>query len=364
MRISFLLPGYPAIPIGGFRVVYQYANYFAEQNHHVTVIHAGRLRQHPVPRIPNNLKSWIALMKLWKSAYWPQPITWQFVDPRIQLVYLPGEPKTHLIPPADFIFATSWQTAEYIWEYPPDRGEKCHLIQHFQSWNTYKERIIETWRLPFHKIVIARWLLDMAHGMGLHDVVHIPNAIDHTQFYLTQPPESRPPSVLSLYHHFPWKGTEDALGALTRLHHERPEVSISFFGAEPHGGNLPSWVTYYANPSQDLLRELYNRHRIYVGASWAEGWALPPSEAMACGAVFVGTDNQGCLEYAQDGVNALLSPPHDLESLYHNILKIIDNSELATKLAYQGHKRLLSFTWENSGRALEQYLMKITAGIS
>ena len=71
MRISFLLPGHPAIPIGGFRVVYQYANYFAEQNHHVTVIHAGRLRQHPVPRIPNNFKSWVVLMKLWKSAYWP-----------------------------------------------------------------------------------------------------------------------------------------------------------------------------------------------------------------------------------------------------------------------------------------------------
>ncbi len=303
-------------------------------------------------------------MRLWKSAYWPTPIKWQFVDTKIRLLYLPGEPASHAIPSGDIICATSWETAEDTGEYPEHLGEKCYLIQHFETWNSRKERVLDTWRLPLHKIVIARWLLEMAQSMGLDDVVHIPNAIDHVRFYLTRQPESRQPSVLSLYHHFPWKGTEDALTALTRLHQERPSVPVTFFGAEPRGPDLPPWVHYHHDPSQDQLRELYNQHMIYVSASWAEGWPSPPAEAMACGAVFVGTNSQGCLDYAQDGVNALISPPRNPDSLYRHILMVLDNPALAASLSRQGRQTLLSFTWEHSGQAFAQHLRKIAGASS
>ena len=39
MRITFILPGLSRYPSGGFKVVYQYANKFAEDGHQVTIIH-------------------------------------------------------------------------------------------------------------------------------------------------------------------------------------------------------------------------------------------------------------------------------------------------------------------------------------
>src|SRR5687768_12298160 len=39
MRINFLLPFYPKLPIGGFKVHYEYANRLAERGHSVSVLH-------------------------------------------------------------------------------------------------------------------------------------------------------------------------------------------------------------------------------------------------------------------------------------------------------------------------------------
>src|ERR1700735_1185540 len=38
MRVSFVLPGYFSMPIGGYRVVYEYADYLAARGHAVTIV--------------------------------------------------------------------------------------------------------------------------------------------------------------------------------------------------------------------------------------------------------------------------------------------------------------------------------------
>jgi len=43
MKITFVMPGYSLKPVGGIKVVYDYANQLASRGHEVTVLHSHRL---------------------------------------------------------------------------------------------------------------------------------------------------------------------------------------------------------------------------------------------------------------------------------------------------------------------------------
>nr|MDA8194181.1 glycosyltransferase family 4 protein [Thermaerobacter sp.] len=276
MKISFLLPGYPDMPIGGFRIVYQYGNYLVTRGHEVTIVHARRCQPFldPAPAWPAELRRlWRYLRNTYRAAH-PPLIRWQAIDPRVNLVFLPEEPTAEKIPDGDAIFATAWHTAPYVWSYPRRTGVPCYLIQHWETWCGSETEVGATWLLPMHKVVISQWLFDLGCELGASNVVHIPNAIDHTVFRTIVPLEHRPPSVVSLYHHAEWKGVADALAVLARLHAAHPEVPVTFFGAPPRGPELPAWIKYVQNPDQSVLvRDVYNEHSIYLSASWTEGWA-------------------------------------------------------------------------------------------
>lgn len=128
------------------------------------------------------------------------------------------------------------------------------------------------------------------------------------------------------------------------------------FGAMPRGPEIPEWIRYIANPDQaSLVRDLYNRHAVYFGASLAEGWALPPAEAMACGCAFVGTDIGGFRDYASDGDPALLSPAGDRDGLLGNLVRITEDTMLRTRIQRRGTENIQRFTWTAAGSAIEAY---------
>jgi glycosyltransferase involved in cell wall biosynthesis len=151
----------------------------------------------------------------------------------------------------------------------------------------------------------------------------------------------------------------DLLAVLSRFHAEFPEVTVVMFGTPARGQEIPDWVTYYENPQQDVLvRELYNRSAVYLGASLSEGWALPPAEAMACGCAFVGTDIGGFRDYATNGETALLSPPGDREALFQNLCAIFRDAKLLRRIQRSGTTNIQQFTWARSGAALERYFLE------
>ncbi len=346
------------MPIGGFRVVYEYANYLVSRNHDVTVIHPGRLS------VPHSTPLWSTRMgqAFWRIRYtyhaaFPPKIHWQRIDKRVRMIFLNDEPLENNIPDADAIFATAWWTVDNVWRYSSRKGIKCYLIQHWETWAGPENDVKATWLLPLHKVVISQWLYDLGEKLGATDLIHIPNAIDHNTFRILNAVEERKLSILSLYHKEAWKGVADALSALELLHQRHPEIPVTFFGAPERGSDLPPWVNYIRNPSQSMLiRDIYNTHVIYLGASWTEGWALPPAEAMACGCAFVGTDIGGFKDYAKHETTALLSPPQDPAGLFQNLLRIVEDDELRHSLQIRGNAFIRNFTWEKSGHLLEQWL--------
>lgn len=365
IKITFLLPGPPSVPVGGFRVAYTYANHLADRGHEVRVVHAGRLGQFTPPD-PGNLAMLRRLWRVWKRwqpVLIPPRIAWQDIHPHVKMLYLSGEPQARYIPDGDIVVATAWTTAEYIAQYPRQKGRSFYLIQHLETWDGYEERVKETWHLPFEKIVVSQWLMQISQAMGIHNAHHIPNGIDQNRFVLKIPFAERELGICALYHPAAWKGSDEAVQVMKRIHAVHPTVPCTFFGTMPRPDHLPSWVRYYENPPQEVLvNEIYNRHTIFLSTSWKEGFALPPAEAMACGCVFVGTDSGGCRDYAMDGETALLSDPGDIDTLFHNLDKVIVNASLRRHLQETGYGMIKRFTWKRSTDTLEQLMMRATNG--
>ncbi len=353
MRITFLLPQRGTKPTGGHRVVYEYANGLAARGHAVTVVHVAGLswRFQPLKSIRRHAVGYLkhALRGDWR------PDAWFEIDPRVRMTWIPAL-RSVFVPGADVCIATWWQTAERLARFPASKGRKFYLIQHLETWGGPEERVMGTWRLPLHKIVIARWLQEIAAEQG-EGATHVPNGLDFNRFGMDTPPAERnPASVAMLSHPAPWKGTADGLQALERVRTRHPELQVELFGVDARPAGLPDWIAYHCNPAQEELRALYNRAAVFVAPSHSEGWGLPPCEAMMCGSAVVATDIGGHREFCEDGETALLVPPGDPGRLAERIESLLSDSGQRCALALRGHERIQSFTWERAVEELEKAL--------
>lgn len=362
LRITFILEAYAAHPSGGPRIVYQYANYLALLGHSVVVVHPWQTRRKaavtgfdawPASRLT---RAGVRLIRTWH----PPRITWQSIDPAVRLLWLRGEPNSKSVPDADVVFATGWSTVEHVLELAPSKGVPFYLIQHYETWSGPQALVDGTWRSGLHKVVISNWLYALGKKLGAPNLRHIPNAIDHGVFRVLNDPLQRGPGVASMYAVASFKGTSDAMWVLHAIHAIHPNVPVTLFGAGRRGPDVPDWVVYHQDPTQNMLvSDVYNASSIYLSASLSEGWALPPAEAMACGCAFVGTDIGGFADYAKDGFNALLSPPADREALLRNLRRAIEDQDLRHQLQARGEQSIRQFTWERSGAEMERYILEV-----
>ena len=348
MEIVFVLPCSGKDPIGGLKVVYEYANHLSRRAHNVTVVHTAfqRVDTH-TSEIPRRSLFYLKLRATGKYT----PESWFNIDPRVNLLWV-WNLDSRNIPDADVVVATSWDTAEWVNRYPATKGKKFYLIQHFETWAGSEARVSATWKMPLNKIVIARWLEQIASSMD-EKCVYIPNGLDFAQFgFDVDPAERTSDHLCMMYHLFDWKGSDDGLNALKKAKQTVPGLRVSMFGVPNAPKGLPDWIDYHCRPSQAKLRELYNHAAIFAAPSWSEGWGLPASEAMMCGAAVAATDIGGHREYAFHEQTALLSPPKDPDALAANIVRLMRDDQLRIKIARQGNEYIQRFTWD---KAVEQF---------
>src|SRR5277367_2205294 len=194
MRVTFLMPRYERGPSGGYRVVCEYANRLVSRGHEVTVVHPRRLEP-PCPGEQLSLKGKLreALTKLSNVLSTPS-INWQPIDERVKLLYVPTSAPRY-IPDGDAIFATAWGTVPPVLACSPAKGEKCYLIQGYETWQGPKDLVDATWRSTLNKVVVSKWLCEVGAELGCRDLSYIPNGIAHDRYRQLRPIESRPRQV-------------------------------------------------------------------------------------------------------------------------------------------------------------------------
>jgi glycosyltransferase involved in cell wall biosynthesis len=351
MVITFLLPGMARNrPVGGFRVIYEYANHLSQRGHRVNVVH-------PVLRSPNraNLRNRLAapaVLVVNRLTGLPK-MGWVEMHPGVNMLLVRSLDES-FIPDGDAIVASAWQTAERVVDYSSEKGRKFYLVMDFDPWLGPKDRLEATWRAPLHKIPISGWLSQKVIASGAEDVTPVPIGVDHQRFRLSNGFSSRARKVAMLYSRLDYKASDTGLHALEICKGQHPELEAILFGRRDGPRHIPSWITYRSNASDETLVEIYNRCAIYLCSSLAEGFALPPAEAMACGCTVVSTDCGGIREYAEHEITALLSAPEDVEALASNLARLLEDEDLRLRLAKAGHERIQKFTWDKATDKFEE----------
>lgn len=349
MRVTFVLPGSGHLPVGGFKVVYEYANRLAVRGHTATVVHAAQFDREAsaVVRLKTGVRF---VQRRLDKSYRPG---WFPLKPEVALLWR-ATPAAAGLPDADAVVATAWQTAEWVADYPNSKGKKFYLIQHYETWSGPESRVNVTFRLGLHNLAIARWLQEVVRAQGA-DADYQPNGLDFAAFGVDVPPETRAPRAMMLYHDADWKGSADGLAALKEVKVQVPELQATLFGT-PAAPDLPDWIRYEQKPSPTLLRRLYNDASVFLATSWTEGWGLPGCEALLCGCALAATDVGGHREYARQGETALLSPPRDPAALARNVTELLRDKKLCLRLAERGRTYVQGFSWERAVERLERHL--------
>lgn len=354
MRVTFLLFAKVHAPIGGVKVVYEYANRLADRGHAVTVVHAVFLR-----KSDGALRRAARLLRFWlrRAGGRHTSAAWFTLRPAVRQQWVRW-PDAAVVPDGDVVVATAWASAEWVASYPPSRGRKAYLLQHLETWAGDPERVLATWKLPLRKIAVARWLVELAAARG-EEAALIPNGLDFTAFGLDRPIAARAPDAVALLCHWrPYKGTRDALAAL-ELARKSAALSVTMFGVKARPAWVPPWVCYERNPAQARLREIYNEAAVFIAPSRHEGWGLPACEAMLCGCALVASDAEGHREFAIPETTALVFPAGDARAMAQALLRLVGDPPLRVRIAQAGNQHVRQFTWERAVTAFEDELVRL-----
>ncbi|MDR3129535.1 MAG: glycosyltransferase family 4 protein [Tannerellaceae bacterium] len=348
--IVFLLPTTKG-PVGGFKVVFEYANRFAADGYTVGIVYAVSFffsERSVKGKIKNMLRFIKGVLKFFYHTLTRKfrAENWFPLDKKIsqRLVFSLSE---CFVPNSKVYVATAVGTSPYLNNYKIN-ASKIYFVQGFENWNWATERVIATYHYPLRKIAISKWLVGLIEKSG-ETATFIPNGFDFNYFRKYISYENKNKLIVTMsYNKSPGKGCEDSFKALNIVKTLYPDLTVNVFGAGPRPVSLPAWYRYCQRPDKDEHNRIYNEAGIFLAASHAEGWGLPVGEAMICGAAVVCTDIGGFKEMCIHGETALLSPPREPELLAENVIRLIEDDELRYRIAKTGHDNIKKFTWEKS----------------
>jgi glycosyltransferase involved in cell wall biosynthesis len=276
----------------------------------------------------------------------------------------PGPITDKDVPDGDVVIATWWTTAEFIRDLSSSKGEKVYFLQHYEVHDYLPiERVKETWRLPFKKIVVSNWLKHIAADeFGDRSAVVVPNGIDLKRFQAEPRGRQPRPTVGLLYSTPSYKGADIALRAIDLARRCLPSLRLVAFGATKPIKTLPlpGNTQFYFRPAQDRLRDIYGQCDAWLFASRTEGFGLPILEAMACRTPVIGTPSGAAPELLADGCGILV-PQDDPAAMAEAILRIFEMSEdewsgLSAAAYAEASRHDIAIACESFERALKDML--------
>lgn len=340
MRIVFVMPAFYRIPVGGYKIVYEYANRLTEMGHEISIVYCSQNSFKRV-KMPLRLRNLVCNIAVKRTP------TWFSLHEEVKQKCIPCFLEEY-IPDADIIFATAVETADFVESLSLGKGKKFYLVQGYEEWTGTDEHICRTYGYQdMHKILVASWL--KRYMPAEQRVTVIPNPIDTDAFYVGKCIEERNPyGIALLYHESPNKGVAYALETLERLKKLNPQLRVHMFGVPKRPEALPEWIIYTQRADCRQLFEIYNEASIFLCAAVQDGFGLTGAEAMACGCALVSTEYEGVKEYAVHMENALLSPVKDVDALIENIEKLWQDAALRHTIAHHGAELIKKNSWKQA----------------
>lgn len=350
MDICFVLPGFTRQPIGGYKIVFEYANRLQQDGNKISIVFLNddKLQKIKVP--------------FWGRRILVNCIT--AIEPRwfplsSNIIKISSFQKKYLdkVKESDVVFATGIQTVEVV-KNNFKNSRKFYLIQGYENWGVTEEYLRNTYGY-FNNIVVSNWLKDIVDRYADKSSQLLKNPIDIDVYRRMRHQTQRKNHTIGiLYHTDEIKGVRYAMEAIYRLKEKYSDLTVQMFGMFPKPKNLPKWISYKQGASQKETVDIYNNVQVFLCASIEEGYGLTGLEAMACGACLVSTAYKGVLEYAKDGYNALLSPVKDVNKIVQNISKLFNDSNERIRISNNGVNSVKSYSWEKTMKKMYKILQE------
>ena len=308
MKIGFVLPMPTTKIVGGYKVIYQYANYIAANGNDVTIFFNSD-KGNNSRNLPKLLVHWM------RNIICRVEPKWFNLSRKVEKKNLYTLDSKYF-KDFDVVIATAAETAPFVNSLKVKK--KVYLVQDFEAgWKLSKEQLIDTYKYNMNIIVVSKWLYKLVKKYSINDPVYIPNGID-SEIFFNKNLKRKKHSIAMLYHLDHRKGFDIGFKVLKKLKKEYPDLSVRLFGAPPKQKDWPDWISYTRHASQMQVADIMNNSQVFLCTSREEGFGLTGLESLFCGCNLVTTDCGGIKEYANKN-NSFICEVDNVEDSKHTI---------------------------------------------
>jgi glycosyltransferase involved in cell wall biosynthesis len=200
-------------------------------------------------------------------------------------------------------------------------------------------------------VVPSGYLVDVLGEFGL-SAQAIPNVVDLGQFSFRSRRPLRPHLVCTRGFH-PYYCVDVVVRAFAAVQRIFPDAQLDLVGGGPlerdvrnlvSTMNLPG-VNFKGVAARNEIGRFYDQADIFINASRLDNMPVSVLEAYAAGTPVVSTEPSGMHYLVEDGRTGLLSPVGDASALAQNVIRILQEPELAERLVTNARQELQCYCW-------------------
>ena len=220
-----------------------------------------------------------------------------------------------------------------------------------------REYFEATMKLPFCFLANSNFTKELILRLQPKAQVHVTNVgVDTKVFYPRghdRVADVKRTKIMAIIKEGYFKGGDIAIDVLNHVNRDIP-IHALLVGSSLTIDELRANIridfpyTIYETLKDSELASLYSSADLFLFTSRAEGFGLPPLEAMACGTAVVTTNCKGNMDYAVSDYNSLVALPDEIQRLADYTIKIVKNEALRNRLVEGGIETARKFSWERT----------------
>lgn len=200
-------------------------------------------------------------------------------------------------------------------------------------------------------VVPSQYLVDVFREFDLKAQI-IPNIIDTRQFLFRVRRPLRPHLIGTRGFH-PYYCVDVVVRAFAKVKSAFPEARLDLLGIGPCEAQVRKLVEdlnlmdveFKGSVAHSEIGHYYDEADIFINASHLDNMPVSILEAFASGTPVVTTEPEGMRYIVKHECTGLLSPPGDHEALARNVIRVLQDADLAQSLISNARCELERYSW-------------------
>ena len=200
-------------------------------------------------------------------------------------------------------------------------------------------------------VVPSGYLVEVFREFGL-ETQAVPNIVDMSQFSFRERRPLRPHLICTRGFH-PYYGVDVVVKAFAEVQKQFPEARLDLVGKGPCEEQIRalvrelnlSGVNFTGVASREAIGRFYEQADIFINASWLDNMPVSILEAFACGTPVVSTAAESIPYLVEHESTGLLSPVGDASALAGNVIRLLRDPQLSSRLALNAYDKSQSYRW-------------------